>query len=87
MNADALDDEIEGGEDGVEEYEPRPAILADGDVMVMDPVELCDLCNALAYQARDGVLFVLKRDGQWVNVSDALKPQRSTVVQAVRTKQ
>jgi hypothetical protein len=80
MSTDA--DEIEEVE-----YEPLAAQMADGDVLIMDPVELCELCNAIAMQARDGILWVLKRNGEWVNVSDALKPARATVVQAVKTRQ
>lgn len=74
-------------EEEVVEYEPLAAQMADGDVLVMDPVELCELTQALALQVRDGALFVLRKDGTWVNVETALKPRNATVMQAVRTKQ
>jgi hypothetical protein len=82
MTADDLPEDEEVGE-----YEPLAAQMADGDVLVMDPVELCEIADALALQVRDGALFLLKRNGCWVNVEDALKPSRGNVVQAVRTKQ
>jgi len=69
------------------EYEPRPAMMGDGDVFIEDPIELLEMLGGLAFQVNDGALFVLKKESmKWVNVEDALK-QRSTVIQAVKTKQ
>lgn len=86
MNADDLEEQEDGGAED-DTYEPIPERVMDGEVLLADPLEFFELTNSLAVIVRDGAAFVLKRDGQWVNVSDALKPQRSTVVQVVRTKQ
>jgi hypothetical protein len=81
MTAEPEDDELV-------EYEPLAAQMADGDVLIMDPVELCEACKGIALQVRDGGLFVLRRDGGWVNVEEALKPPRSANVQPLnRTRQ
>ena len=56
-------------------YEPEPTCLADGDVLLADPVELAELTGALAFMVDGGALFVLQRaTGRWVNVEEALKP-------------
>jgi hypothetical protein len=71
-----------------EGYEPIPERILDGEVLLADPWEFFDVTDSLAAIVRDGALFVLKRDGRWINVEDALKPKRdATVMQAVRTKQ
>ncbi|KAF1045622.1 hypothetical protein [Xylophilus sp.] len=55
-------------------YEPAPAGLADGDVLIADPVEFYEVTKSIAAMVRGGALFVLARDTlKWVNVEDLNK--------------
>lgn len=76
-------------EEAVDDYDALPRLLCEGDVVIEDPLELFERTGSVAAMVRDGVLFLLKRDSlKWINVEDALKPDRgATVVSAVRTKQ
>lgn len=58
--------------------------LADGDVYVFHAPELLELVDALAVMAREGALFVLRRDTlKWVNV-ETLKPKVAAKVREIR---
>lgn len=84
-----IDDDIDAEEEELE-YEPRPALMGDGDVLVEDPIELLAELGGLALQVKDGALFVLLKDSmKWKNVEDAKKAAtRPTVISAVpKTKQ
>ncbi len=73
-------------EDEVEEYEPQPCILGDGDVLIADPVDLFETTNCIAMQVRDGGLFVLDRETRkWRNVESDVK--RANVRSINQTKQ
>lgn len=54
-----------------ETYTPELASLADGDVLLFDPVEFEAEFNAFAVMVKEGCLFYLCRDTRkWVNVED-----------------
>ena len=55
-------------------YEPQPAALNDGDVLIADPIEFHEMTNSIASMVRGNDLFVLCRDTlKWVNVQDIHK--------------
>ena len=59
--------------DEADTYEPQPTAV--GDALLADPVEFFELTNSLAAIARDGALYVLRRDSlKWVNVEALSKP-------------
>ncbi|WP_426287510.1 hypothetical protein [Luteibacter sp. E-22] len=55
-------------------YVPEPVALADGDVLIPDPVEFAEVTKSIASMVRGNDLFVLCRDTlRWVNVQDIHK--------------
>lgn len=55
-------------------YDPQPAAINDGDVLIADPLEFFDLTKSIASMVRGNDLFVLCRDTlRWVNVQDIHK--------------
>lgn len=74
MNAE---DEIE--DDEVEEYEPMPAGLSDGDVLIFDRSEFEQDFDCYAAMLRGGCLFVLcKESRKWVPAEGrGLEPPRA----------
>jgi hypothetical protein len=68
-------------------YEPAPAGLADGDVLIADPIEFYELTNSIAAMVRDGVLFVLCRDTlKWVNVEAIHNKSRAKLATVASTR-
>lgn len=66
-------------------YEPAPAALADGDVLIADPVEFHEMTNSVAAMVRNGALFVLCRDTlKWVNVEDIHKHGAGAKLSAIK---
>ena len=58
----------------VETYEPVPEFIADGGVLIADPVEFFDTTNGVAAIVRDGGLWVLRRGTlKWKNVEDMVR--------------
>ena len=75
--SDSADEEIVGE---VDTYEPVPACVGDGEVLIADPAEFCQLTGSIAAQVRDGALFVLGRDTlKWVNVETIRRPKSASV--------
>ena len=59
-----------------ETYVPELASLADGEVLLFDPVEVEAAFNAYAVMFTDGCLFYLcKETRKWVNVEDYGQPK------------
>jgi hypothetical protein len=68
-----VDLELEG--DQPETYEPQPTAVMDGEALLADPVEFFEITHSIAAFARDGALYVLRRDSlKWVNVEALPKP-------------
>lgn len=71
--------------DTTETYEPQPAALADGDVLIADPVEFHEMTNSVATMVRNGDLFVLCRDTlKWVNVEGIHKHGAGAKLSAIK---
>ena len=61
--------------DEADTYEPQPTAVMDGEALLADPVEFFELTQSIAVIARDGALYVLRRDSfKWVNVEALPKP-------------
>ena len=66
-------------------YEPQPAALNDGDVLIADPVEFHEMTHSVASMVRNGALFVLCRDTlKWVSVEDIHKHGAGAKLSAIK---
>jgi hypothetical protein len=70
--------------DEADTYEPQPTAVMDGEALLADPVEFFELTQSLAAIARDGALYVLRRDSlKWVNV-EALPKTSGAKLSAIK---
>lgn len=77
-----MSDEIETEVEFEDTYEPVPATLHDGGVIIFDPIEFQDTFNCHAAMFDQGMLYVLCRDTkQWHNVEPDKKVSKLKTVQ------
>ena len=70
---DDIDVDVEVDLDN-EQSKPEPLWLADGEIVIVDPVAFAAATESVAFQARNGDLFLLKRASlKWVNVESESK--------------
>lgn len=69
-----------------EQSKPEPLWLVDGEIVILDPEAFAEATGSIAFQARDGALYLLKRDSmKWINIEDEPKTKRPRSLTAVKT--
>jgi hypothetical protein len=64
---------------------PEPISLADGEIVIVDPVDLAELTDAVAFENRDHALYVLGRKSRkWTTAEDAMKAPANGKLVAIK---